>query len=33
MRRKFTVIDAFEFFVAGFFSGLVIAYLIVKVWG
>ena len=30
MRRKFTLIDAFEFFTAGFFSGLVVAYLLLK---
>ena len=30
MKRKFNIIDAFEFFVAGFFSALAISYLICK---
>jgi hypothetical protein len=30
MRRKFNIVDAFEFFVAGFLSGLAVAYVIYK---
>ena len=33
MRKKFSLIDAFEFFTFGFIFGLVVAHLINVIWG
>lgn len=33
MKRKFNLIDAFEFVIAGIFIGWAIAYFIIKNWG